>query len=224
MLKRIIKISIALLLLSITIVIVILCKNYFDSQKAYSAASLGITVIKSESDKDLDGIDDYTDLCEGAQKYIVTKPKYKSEYYAGGYPNDGYGVCTDVIWHAFQDAGYDLKNMVDSDITAHLNEYTSISKPDPNIDFRRVNNLEIFFQRNADKLTTSFKNPEDWQAGDIVIFPNHIGICSDKRNKKGIPFLIHHGNNKGAREANDIPHLKVVGHYRWVASKNAAAK
>lgn len=62
----------------------------------------------SEVDKDGDGIDDQTDILENAKKYVSTNPKYKSQYYSTGYPNDGYGVCTDVLAFGLKGAGYDL--------------------------------------------------------------------------------------------------------------------
>lgn len=40
----------------------------------------------SSLDKDGDGIDDQVDILEGAIAYVNTHPKYKSAYYAGGYP------------------------------------------------------------------------------------------------------------------------------------------
>ena len=54
----------------------------------------------SQRDSDGDGIDDQTDILESARSYLATRPKYKSKYYAGGYPDDGYGVCTDVVIQA----------------------------------------------------------------------------------------------------------------------------
>ncbi|WP_271715995.1 DUF1287 domain-containing protein [Anaeromicropila herbilytica] len=185
----------------------------------FTATELHIKEIKSSHDEDKDGIDDYTDLFEGAKSYITTKPIYKSAYYEGGYPKKGYGVCTDVIWNAFENAGYHLKDMVDKDIKENLDSYNMIDKPDPNIDFRRVKNLKVFFDRNAEILTTDFSNPEEWQAGDIVVFTKHIAICSDKRNKDGIPFIIHH-NGSGAKEANNIDNYEIVGHYRWTQKIN----
>lgn len=32
----------------------------------------------------------------------------------GGYPPDNIGVCIDVVWRAFANAGYSLKDMVDA--------------------------------------------------------------------------------------------------------------
>lgn len=187
------------------------------SQKEYTAQNLEIGTVLSENDKDNDGLDDYTDIREGAISYVETHPEYKSKYYSGGYPDDGYGVCTDVIWKAFEAAGYDLKALIDYDISQNTEAYSQIETPDPNIDFRRVKNLKIFFDRNALSLPTDFSNPEDWQAGDIVVFSNHIAICSDKRNSDGIPFIIHH-DSLGARERNDIEKYEITGHYRWTGS------
>jgi len=210
--KLIIIIFIILLFISITVFFIYINLK-LHSQKVYTAQQLGIPVILSDYDIDGDGIDDYTDILQGARQYIATKPRYESKYYAGGYPDDGCGVCTDVIWKAFQSAGYNLKGLVDDDIRNNLNAYSTIVTPEPNIDFRRVKTLKTFFDRNSNGLSTDFSNPEEWQAGDIVIFSNHIAICSDKRNSDGIPFIIHH-DGLGAREVNEIKNYTIVGHYR----------
>lgn len=188
-------------------------------QRWYSAQELGITQLQSELDADGDGIDDWLDMAQGARAYIETDPHYKSKYYAGGYPDDGLGVCTDVIWQAFQAAGYDLKSLVDADIAASPESYPGISIPDGNIDFRRVSNLDTFFRRHAQVLSCSLDDPEQWQPGDIVVFGNrdHIGICSERRNAQGIPFLIHHGNPiDGAVERNVLECMDITGHFRWL--------
>jgi len=212
--KLIILILIILLFISITVFFIYINAK-LHSQKVYTAEQLGITVIISDSDIDGDGIDDYTDILQGARQYIATKPRYESKYYNGGYPDDGCGVCTDVIWKAYQSAGYNLKGMVDDDIRNNLNAYSTIVTPEPNIDFRRVKTLKTFFDRNSRSLSTDFSNPEEWQAGDIVIFLNHIAVCSDKRNSDGIPFIIHH-DGLGAREVNEIKNYTIIGHYRLV--------
>lgn len=212
--KKIIFIILFLVLCLVTAIFSIFFLPKLHSQKIYTAKQLGINELRSKNDADKDGIDDYSDIMLGAREYIKAKPIYKSNYYNGGYPNDGYGVCTDVIWKSFLAAGYHLKDMVDSDIAANLEAYSTITTPEPNIDFRRVKNLKIFFDRKAEILTTDLSNPEIWQAGDIVVFSNHIAICSDKRNKKGYPFIIHH-DGAGAREVNEIENYSIVGHYRW---------
>lgn len=208
MMKKIIAVIVIL------IVAFVLIKPYIYSDKVYSAEDFGITELYSENDADGDSVDDYHDIMLGARAYIETSPKYKSEYYEGGYPDDGIGVCTDVIWRAFMAAGYDLKSLVDTDIAENPSSYTTIETPDPNIDFRRVKNLKIFFDRNAEVLSDELDDPADWQPGDIVVFKNHIAVCSDKRSADGIPFIIHH-DGRGAREADDIGSYNIVGHYRW---------
>lgn len=89
---------------------------------------------------------------------------------------------------------------------------------DKNIDFRRVRNLEIYFKNNSISLTTDLSKIEEWQAGDIIIFNEHIGIISNKRNKRGIPFLIHHASYMQINYEEDILEAygqeNIIGHYR----------
>ena len=33
-----------------------------------------------------------------------------------------------------------------------------------------------------------------WQGGDIVNFEGRIGIVSDRRNRNGVPYVIHHNS------------------------------
>lgn len=113
----------------------------------------------SSVDKDGDGIDDQTDILQGALVYIRTKPKYKSKYYSTGYHDDRYGVCTDVVAFAMRNAGYDLMELVDEDIKAYPDDY-NIESPDKNIDFRRVQNLKIWLKNNAVSLTTDLSDIE----------------------------------------------------------------
>lgn len=143
------------------------------------------------SDADGDGVDDQTDILSAALRYVQTRPVYRSEYYTGGYPDDGCGVCTDVVAFALRDAGYDLQALVATDITEHPDDY-GLDAPDPAIDFRRVRNLKVFFARHAAQLTCDVHAIDEWQGGDIAIFDSHIGIVSDRRNENGVPYLIHH--------------------------------
>ena len=78
-------------------------------------------------------------LSSDVNNYIKTNPKYKSKYYNTGYPNDEYGVCTDVVAFALKDAGYDLMELVNEDIKNNKELY-DMDAVDKNIDFRRVKN------------------------------------------------------------------------------------
>lgn len=174
-----------------------------------------IEQIHSAADEDRDGMDDQTDILEGALHYVASRPKYKSRYYQTGYPDDGYGVCTDVVAYALRHAGYDLMTLVEADIQANPNDY-NIEEPDIHIDFRRVRNLKVYFAHTALSLTTDVSAIEEWQGGDIVIFQNHIGIVSDRRNRNGVPYVIHHNGPWQKTYEQDILEDRddIIGHYR----------
>ena len=182
---------------------------------AKTNADFAIEDIHSSVDRDADGIDDQRDILLGARAYIATEPVYKSKYYEGGYPNDKYGVCTDVVARALLAAGYDLKQLVNDDIIGSPLAY-NIEEPDKNIDFRRVRNLQIYFQRKGMALTLDVRDIEQWQGGDIVIFRQHIGIVSDMRNDNGVAYVIHHNSPFQAAYEQDILEKRqdIVGHYR----------
>ena len=171
----------------------------------------------SSNDQDNDGIDDQVDILENALEYISKKPKYQSKYYSTGYSNDEYGVCTDVVAHALKNAGYDLMTLIQEDIQNYSGDY-AINQPDINIDFRRVRNLKVYFDHTAQILTTDVKDIEDWQGEDIIVFRNHIGIVSDRRNERGVPYVIHHDSPWQLAYEQDILEKRndIVGHYRIV--------
>lgn len=179
-------------------------------------------------DEDGDGIKDLEDILLGAREDVQNKPRYRSAYYAGGYPPPHEGVCTDVIWRALAHAGYNLKELIDTDIRNNLEQYPRVGgQPEPNIDFRRVLNLIVFFERHGTVLTNDLipydiENVKEWQGGDIVAFGHptpHIGIVSNHRRPDGIPYMIHNAGPY-TREEDAILYWhenisNIVGHYRW---------
>ena len=212
------KITIITTLIIVILIIIVLYALYYFNyipHKKYTNKDFNIMTYKSKIDKDKDGIDDQTDILNNARAYIKTKPKYKSKYYTTGYPNDEYGVCTDVVAFALKDAGYDLMELVNEDIKANKDLY-KIDNIDKKIDFRRVQNLKIYLDNNAISLTTDINKIDKWQGGDIIVFKKHIGIVSDSRNKKGISFIIHHVNPYQRYYEEDILEYRddIIGHYR----------
>ncbi|WOO87598.1 DUF1287 domain-containing protein [Mollicutes bacterium LVI A0039] len=218
------KVIFILLIIFVMGVYVLYVLNYI-KHKSYTNEYFGIEVVESTIDYDHDGIGDYQDILDGAKQTVINRVEYKSAYYEGGYPPEDEGVCTDVIWRSLNNAGYDLKALVDADIAANIEAYPRIDgKPDPNIDFRRVPNLHVFLERNTVSLTTDIRQTEEWMPGDIVIFSdNHIAIVSDVRNSKGIPFIIHNGNQY-RREDDTLEVLDLIkgvtGHYRFELKTN----
>lgn len=202
-----------------TIIVLTVMNNNFIPKNYYKASDFNIKTIYSDFDYDDDNIDDYSEFVLGARKDAQKKPTYISKYYDNSYPPDNEGVCTDVIWRAFKQAGYSLRDMIDEDIKNNPEAYPQITVRDKNIDFRRVMNQKTFFERYATKITTNTKRIAEWQPGDIVIFEDkHIGIISDRRNKNGIPYVIHNGGQEN-REEDYLTKKEITGHYRFDASK-----
>ena len=213
--KKILIIVTNFLIVLLIVVLYALYRFNYIPHKKYTNEDFNIKTYISKTDKDNDGIDDQTDILNNVRDYIKTNPKYKSKYYATGYPNDEYGVCTDVVAFGLKGAGYDLMNLVNEHIKSNINLY-DIDVIDKNIDFRRVQNLKVYLDNNAIALTNDINKIKEWQGGDIVVFKNHIGIVSDKRNKKGIPFIIHHANPYQRYYEEDILEYRndIIGHYR----------
>jgi uncharacterized protein YijF (DUF1287 family) len=188
-----------------------------EAEKKYPKAVSGV-------DFNDNGIDDYADILAGARRDAQAHPTYDGGYYEGGYPPSDRGACTDVVWRAFREAGYDLKSMVDADIASDPAGYEAVApKPDPNIDFRRTGVLDVFFAKYGQSLTTDVTDYGQWQGGDIVVFENvkHIGVISDKRDAAGTSYVLHNMNQE--QRENDYlafsKHMKVTGHYRFDAAK-----
>ena len=184
--------------------------------------------LHSHTDEDHDGIDDYSDIVQGARNDARALPAYDNGYYQNGYPPGDRGACTDLVWRAFANAGYDLKAMVDADIATHPGAYRGVTtSPDPNIDFRRTGVLDVFFSRYGRTLTTDPRNIGQWQQGDVIVFEHtrHIGVTSDRRDGQGVPLVLHNMGNPHREDAylNSAHHMRVSGHYRFDVSKIPAS-
>lgn len=217
--KKIIYTAVAILGLVSTAIAYMLYRYQNTSPKRLEHSYTGeIAVSVQLYDKDRDGLVDGDDIIIGAVEYIRTKPKYESRYYSGGYPDDGHGVCTDVVINGLLKAGYNLKELVDKDIEENIEHY-NIEKPDKNIDFRRVRNIKVYLDYNALSLTKDVHDINAWQGGDIVVFKKHIALVSDRRNENGVPYIIHHNDPWQLRYEEDLLEKRddIVGHYRMYA-------
>jgi len=142
-------------------------------------------------------------LIAAARTQIGVTLGYDGAYKALTYPNGDIarstGVCTDVIIRAYRDAfSFDLQKAVHEDISSAFSTYPKIwglSRPDKNIDHRRVPNLETWLTRKGAKLDMP-ANLRDLNAGDLLTMrlPRnlpHIAIVTDKTTRAGIPYIIH---------------------------------
>ena len=153
-----------------------------------------------------------TRLIVAARSQIGITRSYDPAYVSLAYPNGDVprerGVCTDVVVRAYRDAfAFDLQSAVHDDMAAAFNAYPKIwglTRPDRNIDHRRVPNLETYFRRQETEEAVPAALSE-WQAGDLYTMRlnwrlPHIGIVSDKVTPMGHRYVIH---NIGAGTAED---------------------
>jgi uncharacterized protein YijF (DUF1287 family) len=151
-------------------------------------------------------------------------PSYVSIPFPGGDVPIDRGVCTDVIIRAYRSIGVDLQLLVNQDMRKAFPAYPrkwGLSRPDPNIDHRRVDNLAVFFARQGQSLPIS-KDASDYKAGDLVTWrlPDgrpHIGIISD-RSADGRPLLVHN-IGAGAKVEDILFTFTITGHYRFLPGK-----
>jgi len=184
----------------------------------------------SSQDQNRNDIPDSIDIVKGARQEAERGTVYDGSYFSGGYPPEGKGACTDVIWRAFKAAGYDLKKMVDEDIKTAPSAYGVTGRqPDPTIDFRRVSNLQVFFKRHGQELTTEVipgdvANLANWQPGDIVVFGpplEHIAVISDRRNNDGVPQIIHNAGPKASEGSYLLSwNSKITYHFRFIRAED----
>jgi uncharacterized protein len=114
----------------------------------------------------------------------------------------------------------DLQRDVHRDMRANFAHYPKLwhlTKPDPNIDHRRVPNLETFFTRRGAALRPSTA-AEAYRSGDIVSWRldnglPHIGVVSSQRAPSG-RYRVVHNIGAGARSEDVLFAWRIVGHFR----------
>ena len=149
---------------------------------------------------------------------------HRLEYPGGDVPAN-IGVCTDVIIRSYRQLGIDLQKLVHEDMQANFRAYPSkriwgLTKPDKNIDHRRVPNLQVYFERHAQVLSKSH-NAADYKTGDIVtwMLPGnlpHIGmVVNEIAQDSGQPLIVHN-IGRGPEMSDMLFAYTITGHYRFV--------
>jgi uncharacterized protein YijF (DUF1287 family) len=152
---------------------------------------------------------------------------HKLEYPGGDVPAN-IGVCTDVLIRSYRQLGIDLQKLVHEDMQNNFRVYPSkriwgLTKPDKNIDHRRVPNLQVYFERHAQVLTKSL-NAADYKTGDIVtwMLPGnlpHIGMVVNQiAQGSGNPLIVHN-IGRGPEMSDMLFAYTITGHYRFVPAK-----
>ncbi len=168
----------------------------------------------------------FTELADSSLTLTKQDVVYDPSYFRLDYPNGDVppnkGVCTDVVIRAYRKLGIDLQKVVHEDMVANFDQYPKIwglSKPDKNIDHRRVPNLMTFFTRHGATLSIT-ENPNDYMPGDVVCWNlgggiTHIGIVSNKRSTNGSRPLIIHNIGGGQVLEDMLFDFAIIGHYRF---------
>ena len=171
----------------------------------------------------------YYRLADSAMVLTSYDVIYDPSYYSIAYPNGavpaGRGVCTDVIIRAYRMFGVDLQKEVHEDMKANFDEYPDnwgLSRPDRNIDHRRVPNLMEFFGRHGETLPIT-NNPEDYKPGSIVCWNLgggflHVGIVSAEKTPDGLRYMIIHNIGRGQVAEDVLFNYEIIGHYRYTKS------
>ena len=172
-------------------------------------------------------------LVKAALERTSHRVTYDGSYRRIDYPNgdvpDHIGVCTDVIVRSYRALGVDLQQLVHEDMSASFTEYPQnwgLRRADPNIDHRRVPNLQVFFERHGAALPKS-QDPGDYQPGDLVtwMLPGnlpHIGVVTDHRSIESRNLLIVHNIGAGPKSEDILFKFPITGHYRYLGPADNA--
>ncbi|HKO88184.1 MAG TPA: DUF1287 domain-containing protein [Burkholderiales bacterium] len=152
---------------------------------------------------------------------LIYDPAYSHLRYPNGDVSPERGVCTDVLIRAYRVFGVDLQSLVHEDMAISWARYPKLwglTRPDSNIDHRRVPNLQTFFAAHGQKLRPT-RDTAAYKPGDIVTWQlasgvPHIGLVSDKRSYAGTPLVIHN-IGAGTREEDVLFSYEITGHYRY---------
>lgn len=161
--------------------------------------------------------------------------RYDGRYLSIPYPNGDVpaeiGVCTDEIIRSYRQLGIDLQQRVHEDMRRHFDAYPSrrnwgLSRPDRNIDHRRVPNLQAYFGRHGVTLPVS-ADPADYAPGHLVtwMLPGnlpHIGIVTDVIHPVSGRPMIMHNIGAGPMLEDMLFDYRITGHYRYLPEELAA--
>lgn len=164
-------------------------------------------------------------LAHDAKKQIGITTSYDPAYRQLDFPRGDIspttGVCTDVVIRAYRLQNIDLQQLVNHDMKANWSAYPKnwgLTRTDKNIDHRRVPNLEVFFARHGQSLSTT--DIDSFQTGDVVTWrlPQgnlpHIGIVSDRRTADGTPLIVHN-IGRGTQESDILLAYPISAHFRY---------
>ena len=151
---------------------------------------------------------------------IYYDPAYVRLSYPGGDEPLERGVCSDVVIRALRSVGIDLQVLISQDMKAYFKAYPQnwgLSRPDPNIDHRRVLNIIAYYQRQKCSLPLPVEIA-NLQPGDLITWTlpgnlPHIGVVTVIN---GSQVLLVHNIGLGAREEAVLYNWPRTAHLRVI--------
>lgn len=166
------------------------------------------------------------------KEIVVYDSAYRRIAFPGGDVPADRGVCSDLVIRAYRAAfGLDLQFLVHRDMAQSFGSYPrhwGLKRPDPNIDHRRVPNLEVFLTRQGAALPVT-GDGKDYRLGDLVTWRlngrlPHIGIVTDRRSADGKRPLIAHNIGAGPRLEDMLFHYPISGHFRYLGAARTGSR
>ena len=164
-------------------------------------------------------------LAKAASQQTLSAVTYDAAYsriaYPGGDVVPDRGVCSDVVVRAYRTFGIDLQVLVHEDMARDFSVYPrnwGLTKPDPNIDHRRVPNLCCYFNRVQTSLPVT-DVAADYLPGDIVAWSltdgrPHIGIVANEADAISGRRLVVHNIGEGPKAEDVLFDWTITGHFR----------
>lgn len=175
-------------------------------------------------------------LAAAALKRTLEQIEYDDAYYSIKYPMGDIpstkGVCSDLVIRSYRSLGIDLQELVHEDMRHHFRIYPQLwglNQPDPNIDHRRVPNLQRYFSRHGKELAIpNGEYPADgYQYGDVITWrlphgDTHMGIVVPGPGIRKSEKWVVHNIGSGPQWENKLMEYEIVGQYRYHGDQRVA--
>jgi uncharacterized protein YijF (DUF1287 family) len=171
---------------------------------------------------------------------------YDKSYYKIAYPNGDVpvapdnrcrGMAEDLLVRSYRFLGIDLQVLVHEDISKNFSSYPRLwdsREPDTNIDHRRIQNLQRFFQRAGSEVfagsekTAVSRNAADYKPGDVVVWmlasgDLHTGIVVPGPGERRDEAWVVHDIGSGPKWENILTDYQIQGHYRYTGPSTEVA-
>lgn len=157
---------------------------------------------------------------------IAFDPAYYRIAYPMGDIPPSKGAAADVVIRSLRAIEVDLQVDLHEDIKQNFRLYPQLWNsmgPDKNIDHRRIANLERFFERKGEILSTA-REAAEYRPGDIVIWSlsnadKHIGIVVPGPGEHESEPWVVHNIGAGVKWENILFDYKIEAHFRYPVGK-----